>query len=36
MIKFTQGWIGNDANVTKEIVVKAAAPNKLKDILIVN
>lgn len=34
MIKFTQGNLTNDAGVTKDIVVKAAAPNKVRDILI--
>jgi hypothetical protein len=34
MIKFKQGWIGNNEGVTKDIVVKAAAPNTLKDALI--
>lgn len=35
MIKFKQGWISNDkTGVTKDIVVKAAAPNTLRDTLI--
>ena len=34
MIKFTQGNLTNDAGVTKDIVVKAATPNKVRDILI--
>ena len=35
MIKFKQGWIGNDTTGVKtDIVVKAAAPNTLKDALI--
>ena len=35
MIKFTQGDITNiDKRVTKDIVVKASAPNNLKEILI--
>ena len=34
MIKFKQGWIGSKEGIMKDIVVKAAAPNKFKDILI--
>ena len=34
MIKFTQGSIGNRNGEIHDIVVKAAAPNKLKDALI--
>lgn len=34
MIKFTQGWIGNNEGITKDIVVKAVTPNKIRDILI--
>ena len=34
MIKFKQGYIGTKDGVTKDIVVKAATPNTLKDILI--
>ena len=34
MIKFKQGYIANMEGVKKDIVVKAAAPNKLRDILI--
>ena len=34
MIKFKQGWIGTKEGVKKDIIVKAAAPNKLKDALI--
>jgi hypothetical protein len=34
MIKFKQGWIASKEGNMKDIVVKAAAPNKFKDILI--
>lgn len=35
MIKFEQGWIGSaDASIKKPVIVKAAAPNSLKDALI--
>ena len=34
MIKFKQGAITNKHGVTKDIIVKAASPNKLKDIII--
>lgn len=34
MIKFKHGWIGNQDGEQFDIVVKAAAPNKLKDALI--
>lgn len=34
MIKFKQGSLTNNAGITKDIVVKAAAPNKVRDILI--
>ena len=34
MIKFKQGWITSKEGIMKDIVVKAAAPNKFKDILI--
>jgi hypothetical protein len=34
MIKFKQGNIGNCEGEWKDIIVKAATPNKLKDILI--
>lgn len=34
MIKFKQGTITNNRGVTKDIIVKAASPNKLKDIII--
>ena len=34
MIKFKQGWIGTKEGVKKDIIVKAAAPNKLKDAFI--
>ena len=34
MIKFKQCWIGTKEGVKKDIIVKAAAPNKLKDALI--
>ena len=34
MIKFKQGYITNMAGETKDIIVKAALPNKLKDIVI--
>lgn len=34
MIKFKQGWITSKEGNMKDIVVKAAAPNKFKDILI--
>ena len=34
MIKFKQGAITNECGDTKDIVVKAATPNKLKDIII--
>ena len=34
MIKFKQGELKNMAGTTKDIVVKAATPNKFKDILI--
>lgn len=34
MIKFKQGYIGTKDGVTKDIVVKAATPNTLKDIFI--
>lgn len=34
MIKFTQGSIRNMEGVEKDIAVKTAAPNNLKDILI--
>lgn len=34
MIKFKQGSISNHCGDTKDIIVKAVAPNKLKDIII--
>ena len=34
MIKFKQGYIINMAGESKDIIVKAALPNKLKDIVI--
>lgn len=34
MIKFKQGWICTNEGIKKDIVVKAAAPNKLKDLVI--
>lgn len=34
MIKFKQGWIETNEGVRKDIVVKAKAPNSLKDMLI--
>lgn len=34
MIKFRHGWIGGKDGVEHDIIVKAAAPNKLKDVLI--
>ena len=34
MIKFKQGYIANMAGESKDIIVKAALPNKLKDIVI--
>ena len=34
MIKFKQGCIANMAGESKDIIVKAALPNKLKDIVI--
>lgn len=34
MIKFKQGSISNNCGDTKDIIVKAVAPNKLKDIII--
>lgn len=34
MIKFKQGWISTKEGIKKDIVVKAAAPNKFKDIFI--
>lgn len=34
MIKFKQGSISNSCGNTKDIIVKAASPNKLKDIII--
>ena len=34
MIKFKQGYITNKEGLTKDIVVKAATPNTLKDALI--
>lgn len=34
MIKFKHGWIGNQDGEQFDIVVRAAAPNKLKDALI--
>ena len=34
MIKFKQGYIANMAGESKDIIVKAALPNKLKDIAI--
>lgn len=35
MIKFKQGWIGNDkTGEKKDIVVKSALPNKVKDMLV--
>ena len=34
MIKFKQGELENMAGTTKDIVVKAATPNKFKDMLI--
>ena len=34
MIKFKQGYITNHEGVTKDVVVKAAVPNTLKDMLI--
>lgn len=34
MIKFKQGWITSKEGNMKDIVVKAVAPNKFKDILI--
>ena len=34
MIKFKQGYIANMSGESKDIIVKAALPNKLKDIVI--
>ena len=34
MIKFKQGYITSKEGIMKDIVVKTAAPNKFKDILI--
>ena len=34
MIKFKQGYIANMAGESKDIIVKATLPNKLKDIVI--
>lgn len=35
MIKFKQGTIGNpNTGVSKDVIVKAASPNSLKDVLI--
>lgn len=34
MIKFKQGSISNSFGNTKDIIVKATSPNKLKDIII--
>lgn len=34
MIKFKQGHIANMAGESKDIIVKAALPNKIKDIVI--
>ena len=34
MIKFKQGWISTMEGAKKDIIVKASAPNKLKDALI--
>ena len=34
MIKFKQGYIANMAGESKDIIVKAALPNKLKDVVI--
>ena len=34
MIKFKQGYITNMAGESKDIIVKAALPNNLKDIVI--
>ena len=34
MIKFKQGYIANMAGESKDIIVKAALPNKLKDVAI--
>lgn len=34
MINFKQGWIENNDGVRKDIVVKSATPNTLKDALI--
>lgn len=34
MIKFKQGYIANMKGESKDIIVKAALPNKLKDIAI--
>ena len=34
MIKFKQGYIANMAGESKDVIVKAALPNKLKDIVI--
>ena len=34
MIKFKQGWIEDATGAKQDIVVKAAAPNTLKDALI--
>ena len=34
MIKFKQGYIANMDGESKDIIVKAALPNKLKDIVI--
>jgi hypothetical protein len=34
MIKFTQGSISDLDGVTKDVVVKSALPNNLKDVLI--
>lgn len=34
MIKFKMGTLTNKAGISKDLIVKAAAPNKLKDALI--
>ena len=34
MIKFKQGWISTMEGAKKDIIVKASAPNKLKDTFI--
>lgn len=34
MIKFKQGWIATKEGLKKDIIVKATAPNKLKDAFI--